>query len=735
MSDASSHSLDAPTFVLSYHAASGASSIWKMDLTAPCLFERATVGADNQGAQNKAYCTVGNYLLQYDLNALQDDPQIVEYALYPLTPGGTNPLTGAPMQAGSWQKHKFWQYYDHYEWDPDATDFLQLVPMTGYVMAYMPTAARGTFMLWNFDPAPNAPLTADPLPNAIGPQDALTEIKEGSQLLPMNNYVLEWQAATSHYVVWNFDPMNTHPLLMPPMTSGHKAEITSDHILIAAGAYIIDILPGTDGGGAFRVWAFDPHAKDPFIGPIATGSLPHDFDATQDLIPYQPLRPVDVDQAAVPGTMDFMRSNIEHVVVYMLESRTMDSVLGWLHAQDAADINYINATAPYAGNSTSYKNMVKHADYPVYKFEGGTLSAKFVLASPAIDPFHATSDCIAQQFSGGFGAYLDGAEADMGGFVSNNLSGEVMASFGKEQLPVINGIASSYAVCDMWFSSMPGGTVPNRAFALSGSNNNVIVNCEGEPQYSQYANTPKRQPIWKVLQNNGMTDWKIYYSVLWGGAAFSYQLFLRNQLPSVDKDKDNYVQSLKDDFFADVAAGTLPRYSFVEPAWIAPNGATSYHPGAAGDMVPGEVALKTLFDAVMNGPKWDSTALVITFSKGGGVFDHVPTPRTTPAWPQDEAAGFKYDVLGPRVPTIVVSPRVKENTVFRSPDKTPFEATSLLSTLLEWSGVPPARWGLGDRVQDAPTFEAVFELDTPRTDRPDYPLPYDSKYSPNAPDS
>ncbi|MEO1779940.1 MAG: phosphoesterase, partial [Pseudomonadota bacterium] len=83
----------------------------------------------------------------------------------------------------------------------------------------------------------------------------------------------------------------------------------------------------------------------------------------------------------------------------------------------------------------------------------------------------------------------------------------------------------------------------------------------------------------------------------------------------------------------------------------------------------------------------------------------------------------------------VVSPRVKENTVFRSPDKTPFEATSLLSTLLEWSGVPRARWGLGDRVQDAPTFEAVFELDTPRTDRPDYPLPYDSKYSPNAPDS
>ncbi|MEM8653215.1 MAG: alkaline phosphatase family protein [Pseudomonadota bacterium] len=729
MTNATHGSGDGPAYILNYNADTGTSSIWKVDPSAQTVFDRVTVGPDYQGVPGKKFCAIGNYLLQYDLDGLKNDPPAVDYALFYLERVAIHPLSVPPVKKGSWDKHKFWQYYDHYENDPDATDFVQLVPMTGYVMAYMPTPARGTFMLWNFDPAPNGASNADPLPNAIGPQDALTGIKAGSQLLPMNNHVLEWRAQESAYTVWSFDPKNDHPLVMPPLSSGQKADIEPGHKLYAVGGYILDVLE-TTGGSVFRLWGFDPHATDPFVGPVAQGALPDGFYPGQDLIPFQPLRPVDAALAAVPATMDFMRNNIEHVVVYMLESRTLDSVLGWLYEQEQAQINFINAVAPYEGNSTSYQNTYEGMEYPVYKFQGGKLSSDFTLASPSIDPFHATADCIDQQFSGGFEDYQKGVDADMGGFVSNNLRGEVMASFGTDQLPVINGLAGSYAVSDMWFSSMPGGTVANRAFALSGSNDNVIVNCEGEPQYSQYANTPKRQSIWKVLQNNGMTDWKIYYSVLWGGVSFTYQLFLRNQLPSVDAAPSDYVQPLNR-FYADVQAGTLPTFSFVEPAWIAPSGATSYHPGASGDMVPGEIALKKLFDALMDGPNWDKTALVITFSKGGGVYDHVPTPRTTPPWAQDEAAGFRYDVLGARVPTIVVSPRVKENTVFRAPGDTPFEATSLVATILEWCGVPRARWGMGDRIQAAPTFEAVFELETPRTDKPDYALPYDNKYQPS----
>ena len=468
--------------------------------------------------------------------------------------------------------------------------------------------------------------------------------------------------------------------------------------------------------------------------------MPKGFDAGSGLTAAQTNVPIDTSAAKTPGTMDFMRSNIEHVVVYMLESRTMDSVLGLLYAENPPTLNYVNAEAPFKGNSFSNSNEVNGEPYYPYVFEDGELSADFVLAAPAIDPFHSTADCIQQQFSGGYSSYLKGDKADMGGFVSNNLSGEAMVMFSPKQLPILNGLAASFAVSDYWFSPMPGGTIANRGFALSGSNYNVTVNCEGEPQYSDFAQGPLRQPIWKVLQNNGITDWKIYYSVKWSNAVFTYQLYLRNQLPSVDANmaansanasKDCFVQPL-DQFYADAAAGALPKFTFLEPAWIAPTGATSYHPGQTGDMVPAEQTLNKIYEALTSSPNWDKTAFVITFSKGGGLYDHEVTPEAQPAWPHDINDGFSYNVFGPRVPTIIVSPLVKPNTVFRSGETRPYDATSVLSTVLEWCGIPRARWGLGDRVPLSPTFESVFELSTPRSDKPTFTPPYDSKFPPTS---
>ncbi len=566
----------------------------------------------------------------------------------------------------------------------------------------------------------------------MGPQDAFSLIGKGSALLPVNNYVLEWMAETSSYRVWSFDPSDTHPLSLPYMSEGKRPDIPGNSALVVVGEQILEIAPDT---GAFRLWDFDPHADDPFIGPVQTGNLPDGFDPRSELTAIQTTVPVRKEAAATPGTMDFMRENVDHLVVYMLESRTMDSVLGWLYDQDTIDLNFIDAEPPFKCNSFDNANEANGTPYNPYLFNDGKLSKDIVLASPAIDPFHATSDCVKQQFSGGFESYLAGDVPDMGGFVSNNVSKEAMVTFAPEQLPVLNGIAADYAVSDYWFSPMPGGTVANRAYALTGSNHNIIVNCEGEPQYSGYTALPTRQPIWKVLENNGITDWKIYYSVIWGDHVFTYHLFMQNQLPSVDAKKKDYVQPL-DQFMADAKAGTLPKFSFVEPAWIAPTGATSYHPGSTGDMVPGEVTLNEIFQALLNSPKWDKTALVITFSKGGGLYDHEVTPPCVAGWPKDVNDGFKYDVLGPRVPTIVVSPRVKQRSVFRSGDtaKT-FEGTSLISTVLSWCGIPRARWGLGDRAQAAPTFEAVFQLSEPRQDKPKYRPPYDKTYQPKDSDA
>lgn len=56
------------------------------------------------------------------------------------------------------------------------------------------------------------------------------------------------------------------------------------------------------------------------------------------------------------------------------------------------------------------------------------------------------------------------------GYVSNysvydhKNSGNIMKCYLPEQLPVLNTLAKEFAVCDHWFSSMPGLTWPNRFF-------------------------------------------------------------------------------------------------------------------------------------------------------------------------------------------------------------------------------------------------------------------------------
>jgi phospholipase C len=709
----------APTFVINQDRASESYSVWQLDPNSPELFTQVTT-ANFPGSSH--LIAIGGYLISYSYDNTPpcNNPPGINYRLFDFNPATKDPLNGEAVQQGTWPQTKFTCFYDHFAWTPFAlSDILQLVPMTGYVLAYMPTSTRGTYCLWNFDPA-----SSDPLSNAITPQESFSLIGEGSQLLPIGNYVLEWIATDSSYRVWSFDPQKMTPLQLPVISEGHWPHIDTSHQLQVIGEYLLDWVPETR---AYTLWRFDPRLKNPLAGRVHSGTLPASFNAASVLTSLQKPIPVNTAVAATPGTMDFMRDKIEHVVVYMLESRSMDSVLGWLYANNPPGLNYINAEPPFKGTSTEYSNQANGKTYGVYQFMDGKLSTDYDLTAPVIDPFHGTPDSIRQQYSTGYQGYFSGVTPDMGGFVSNNASSEVMVTLSPEQLPVLNGLAASFAVCDEWFSSLPGGTDSNRAFALTGSAFNITTTYEGSLQYEYFPDTARRQSIWKVLWNNGITDWKIYWSVKWQANVFTYHLYLEGDIPSVDKNIEANVAYI-DQFYGDAAAGTLPRFSFLEPVWIAPVGATSYHPN--GDLVPGEVGLNKIYQAIANGPGWEKTALVITFSKGGGLYDHVPPPKSINPWPNDSNDGFDFDVLGPRVPTIVVSPWVNPNTVFRSPGETAFSATSILATLLKWFGIPKARWGLGDRVQMSETFEHVFQRSTPRTDKPAFTNPYDKTYPP-----
>jgi phospholipase C len=113
-----------------------------------------------------------------------------------------------------------------------------------------------------------------------------------------------------------------------------------------------------------------------------------------------------------------------------------------------------------------------------------------------------------------------------------------------------------------------------------------------------------------------------------------------NPLPYFDTVKADgqlgNIQSIQN-FYSAATSGTLPAVS-----WIAPSGDVSEHPPSR--VTAGQAYVTSLINAVMKGPDWSSTAILLAWDDWGGFYDHVQPPRV-------DANGY-----GLRVPGLVISP-------------------------------------------------------------------------------
>lgn len=676
--------------------------------------------------------SIGGYLLTWSAARPAQGAPYFEFRLLPFDPGSKDPLSVPPLQHGQWSQRKFWGRSPdfsnptggHKQYDTD--DDLELIPLGTFLLNFIPTDGRGTYGLWNFDPCPTAPGTADPVPGdyPFTAQGSFRDMQLGDELIPLNGYVLDRRRKTGEYRLWSFDPQARDPLAYPAIQRGKWEKLGASHELVAIGDYVLDWVPKDR---SYRLWRFDPKSPEVLTGPVQHGKLPTGINAHSALMGFQPNRPASAAPAKVPGTVDFMRSKIKHVVYYMIENRSFDHVVGWLHSAQEKGLNVIGPKGPYNGASTRFSNHdpATKQDVHLSKYKGGKLSNDWDLEMFSFDPYHDLSDVLRQYFYKNRNGYAERAVPDMGGFVWNNSSDQVMQTYTPEQLPVLNGLAAEYAISDEWFCSIPSSTDANRAFALTGSSMLEANNFMTPPQYNYWPEQPHRPSVFKLLWTNGFTDWKLYHSTVWQKQVFTYQLFLEGQIPTVDANLANYVEPIEQ-FYADALAGKLPAFSYLEPVWIASNGTSSYHPGA--DLVPAEEQLNRIYDSIRKGPGWEETLLIVTFDEHGGIYDHVAPPYAENPWPNDLNNGFKYDLLGPRVPTILVSPFIEPKTVFRSETPVVYDSTSILATLLHWAGIPKARWFLGERTNHASTFEAVLSRATPRETSPAFKPPYDKAY-------
>ncbi|KKK19437.1 hypothetical protein AOCH_001323 [Aspergillus ochraceoroseus] len=254
---------------------------------------------------------------------------------------------------------------------------------------------------------------------------------------------------------------------------------------------------------------------------------------------------------------------------------------------------------------------------------------------------------------------------------------EVINYYPPEHVPVFNALAENYLLFDRWFAAVPGPTNPNRAYLTSGTSRGHGHNDRGFdvsalPQLSIFEQLSAANISW------------INYSNTTGFApdAMFYQWTVRS---------GHSRTSIKpiDRFYQDARAGTLPRFTWINPECCS---YMSFHPPSPINM--GEGFVKSIYEAVRSSPQWNETLFILTFDEHGGFADHVPPPENVP--PGDsyaytevardgKSATFHFDRLGIRVPTILISPWVERGVVEHAPttQRGEYTHTSILKFVAE----------------------------------------------------
>ena len=293
---------------------------------------------------------------------------------------------------------------------------------------------------------------------------------------------------------------------------------------------------------------------------------------------------------------------------------------------------------------------------------------------------------------------------DMKGFVRDYYTARndpdhaagIMKCFTPDTLPILNTLAKNYGVCDRWFSSVPGSTIPNRLFVHGASSGGSLT--------QDVLLAPLTlQTIFKSFDATTPYDFAIYTSG--SSVLMANSFFIKNQ--GKFRDYSNFV-------FA-ATHGNLPAYTFIEPAYDDGDGvfASSQHPDFPVDR--GEALIREIYYALTKSPDWPSTLFLILYDEHGGIYDHVPPPvliRTAPGPdvpPAKAPDNFDFTRLGVRVPAVFVSPCIEPGTVIRDPHNRPFDHSSVVATVrtLFCNGSAPLTW----REAQAPTFDQILTRD------------------------
>jgi phospholipase C len=367
------------------------------------------------------------------------------------------------------------------------------------------------------------------------------------------------------------------------------------------------------------------------------------FFAVAAILVLAGLIPLGAESHLPAAGAPFSRTPVQHVVEIMLENHAFD--------------NFFGTFPGVAGLPANVK---------LPNGSGGFVSPYWISGYSTPDLPHDRGSLLADVDQG----RMDGFVEEMAKF---NASAPTtpMGYYNATQIGGYWALANEFLLCDMYFPSVLGPTLPNRLYAIAGSSDGITSDTlpPGGVQLST---------IFDQLSSMGI-PWRYYYQ-----PANVSPLPLRvAPLRDTPSEADSVVPL--SGLLTDIAAGMLPSVTFVDPT-----GSTidTEHPPQ--NVTVGELWSLSVIGAIEASREWSSTTIFLTWDEGGGFYDHVVPPVMDPLGD------------GVRVPMMVVSPFTEGGGV----DSTIFDHTSVLKFIDENWGLPY----LNPRVAETQSLGSVFHF-------------------------
>jgi phospholipase C len=384
------------------------------------------------------------------------------------------------------------------------------------------------------------------------------------------------------------------------------------------------------GGCAFIVLAL-VSVSSSSVEPGASTKAPY------AIVPPGQHIPVVTRASPAPDKLQAFRSKIRHIVFIVKENRSFDTYFGTFPGADGATSGFI---------STGERIALGHARDRMPRDLGHDWE----------DARRAMND-----------GKMDRFDLVRGGNIRNDFLS--MTQFLDSDIPNYWSYAEHFVLADHMFTSLAGPSFPNHLYTVASQSGGAINNptslvwgCDADDR----ATVDVIEPSGAITRQFPCFDFRtLTDSLEASGVPWRYYAPERGQ--------HGYIWSALDAirhirfsplwqsrvvpfgrFVGDAASGDLPAVS-----WLIPDFDVSEHPTVsafAGTTLSvsacvGENWTVQQINAIMRGPAWPTTAIVLTWDDFGGFYDHLTPPLVGQLG------------LGPRVPLIVISPYVKEGTV------------------------------------------------------------------------